>query len=167
MKGGRNDRRRGTILIPLDGSRSSERALRHLDRVRSRPTDGVMLLQIVGPGHSGTLVRGDDAAAYRSVIDERVHAQRYLAGVQRKLARRNVRSQVLVRRGDPVAEILACARAQHAALILMSTHGRRGIRRALMGSVAESVLRSAPVPILLIPPKARGTYRRRASSTRA
>lgn len=127
----------------------------HLHRVRGRPTDDVVLLQIVGPAHAGMLVRGDDAAAYGSVIDERERARRYLEGVQRKLARRNVRSEVLVRTGDPAAEILTCARARRAGLILMSTHGRRGIRRALMGSVAETVLRGATIPILLVPPQGR------------
>lgn len=155
MKRRRNDRRGWTVLIPLDGSTPSERALRQLSRVLGRPTDDVILLQVVGPAHAGALVRGDDAAAYSSRIDECERARRYLEGVQRKLARRKVRSRVFVRRGDPATAILTCARAQHAALILMSTHGRRGIRRALLGSVAESVLRGATIPILLVPPERR------------
>lgn len=147
--------RRRTILIPLDGSPLSERVLHHLDHVLPSPPADLVLLQVVGPSHAGMLVRGDDAAAYSSMLDQRDHARRYLKRVQRRLARRDVRSRLLVRTGDTATEIVKAAREERVDLILMSTHGRSGIRRALMGSVAESVLRSAPVPSLLIPAKAR------------
>jgi nucleotide-binding universal stress UspA family protein len=100
-------------------------------------------------------VRGDDAAAFRSLIDDRERARRYLDGVKRKLARRSMRSRVIVKTGDPIAEIVKCARVERVDLILMSTHGRSGIRRALMGSVAENVVRRVSVPILLVPARAR------------
>ena len=142
--------RRRRILIPLDGSRLSRRALDHLDRFLNPPVGDVLLLQVVGPAHAGLLARGDDAAAYASIAAQRDEARRYLERVQRRLARRGYRSRVLVRKGDPAAEIVKCARTDRVDLILMSTHGRSGIRRALMGSVAESVLRRAPVPCLLV-----------------
>jgi nucleotide-binding universal stress UspA family protein len=77
-------------------------------------------------------------------------AARYLDSVRRRLGRRGVRTRMLVRAGDPVEEILACARAERVALVAMSTHGRSGLRRALFGSVAQGVLRRVPVPILLV-----------------
>jgi nucleotide-binding universal stress UspA family protein len=148
-------RRRYKILVPLDGSTPSERALGLLYRVFRPSTVDVVLAQVVGPRHAGILVRGDDAAAYSSVLDQRDQAHRYLVRVRRRLARHSVRSRALVLTGDPVAEIARCARAERVDLILMSTHGRSGIRRALMGSVAESVLHHALVPILLVPAAAR------------
>jgi nucleotide-binding universal stress UspA family protein len=154
MNSQRKSRHRRTILIPLDGSALSERVLHHLDLVLRRSTGDVVLLQIVGPYHPGVLMRGDDAAAFRSVIRDREQAQRYLERVKHRLTRRNIRSRVLVRTGDPITEIVKCSRTERVDLVLMSTHGRRGIRRALMGSVAENVVRGASMPILLVPARA-------------
>ena len=59
-------------------------------------------------------------------------------------------------KGRSVAEVIvAHARKEKADVIVLGTHGRRGIKRVLMGSDAEEVVRSAPVPVLLV----RGTYR--------
>lgn len=55
-----------------------------------------------------------------------------------------------VRFGEPVEEILAASEAHQVDLIAMATHGRSGIRRMLMGSVAEAVLRRSTVPVLML-----------------
>src|SRR5262249_59188485 len=60
--------------------------------------------------------------------------------------------EYLVREGDPVAEILRAARARDCDLIVMGTHGRTGLRRLLLGSVAEGVMRKAPCPVLTARP---------------
>jgi universal stress protein A len=54
--------------------------------------------------------------------------------------------------GDAVSEILRAADVLKADLIVMGTHGRRGLRRALMGSVAEAVLRRADCPVMVVKP---------------
>jgi len=51
--------------------------------------------------------------------------------------------------GDPATEILRVAKANHAEMIVMSSHGRTGLERILMGSVAEKVVRRAPCPVLI------------------
>jgi nucleotide-binding universal stress UspA family protein len=56
----------------------------------------------------------------------------------------------LVMERDPVPEILRAAEAMHCELIVMGTHGRTGLRRMLMGSVAEAVLRKARCPVLTV-----------------
>ncbi len=61
-----------------------------------------------------------------------------------------MRVRTLIRRGDPVTEIIAAARDEKADLIAMTTHGRRGPARVLLGSVAESVLRHADVPVFML-----------------
>ncbi len=58
--------------------------------------------------------------------------------------------EVLVRRGKPLNEILSVAEEIGADLIVMGTHGRKGFRRAILGSVAEGVLRRAPCPVLTV-----------------
>jgi nucleotide-binding universal stress UspA family protein len=52
--------------------------------------------------------------------------------------------------GPPAAEIVKAARRWQADLIVIGSHGRRGIRRALIGSVAEAVVRQAPCPVLVV-----------------
>jgi nucleotide-binding universal stress UspA family protein len=56
----------------------------------------------------------------------------------------------MLREGDAVAEILAAARERQAAMIVMGTHGRRGLAHALLGSVAEKVIRQSEIPVLTV-----------------
>lgn len=56
----------------------------------------------------------------------------------------------MLREGDPVTEILAAARAKGAAMIVMGTHGRRGFAHALLGSVAEKIIRQSEIPVLTV-----------------
>ena len=55
-----------------------------------------------------------------------------------------------VRVGDPVEEILKAAKDEGAGLVIMGTHGRRGLEHALVGSITELVIRSCPVPVLCL-----------------
>lgn len=63
----------------------------------------------------------------------------------------NVQGKVVT--GYPAEEILAIAEAEGADMIVMGTHGRKGIDRILFGSVAEKVVKSSPVPVLTVRPK--------------
>ncbi len=78
-----------------------------------------------------------------------------------KLARQKVNGkadyEVEVTTGDPGVEVLHVARRLHADLIVMATHGRKGLRRLVLGSVAERVVREAPCPVLTLSPKATRT----------
>ena len=59
-------------------------------------------------------------------------------------------ASALLKKGDARSMILAAAEALRADLIVMGTHGRRGVSRLVLGSVAESVARTAPCPVLLV-----------------
>lgn len=59
--------------------------------------------------------------------------------------------------GEPWRMILEVAKQRHADLIVMGTHGRQGLSRAVLGSVAERVVRESPVPVLTVSSKACGT----------
>ena len=67
-----------------------------------------------------------------------------------QLQQRLPRAKSLIRAGVPWEEVLAAAAEVRADLIVMGTHGRRGLERALLGSVAEKVVRMAPVPVLTV-----------------
>jgi nucleotide-binding universal stress UspA family protein len=143
----RSSRRRvGKVLVPLDGSRLAEAAINIAERVGSE----LLLLSVVARINPAQLVRADDSAVSRTLATRNAKAQQYLEAVRRRLMRRGSRARVLVRPGDPGREIPACAAAERAQLIAMSTHGRSGLRRTLLGSVAEVVVRRASVPILLV-----------------
>ena len=62
--------------------------------------------------------------------------------------------ETVVRRGDPLGEILGIAEARLPDLVLLGTHGRSGLRRLRLGSVAEAVVRQAPLSVLVVPPAA-------------
>ena len=77
-------------------------------------------------------------------------AREYLASVAADLRGRGVRVTTDARHGDPVRELVAAAREIGADLIAMTTHGRSGFGRLLLGSVAEAVLRRAEIPVLMM-----------------
>jgi nucleotide-binding universal stress UspA family protein len=74
----------------------------------------------------------------------------YLARCARHVSRRERRLWRTVGRGDPAAEILRIAQDTNSDLIVMGTHGRSGLGRLLMGSVAEQVVRKASCPVLTV-----------------
>jgi nucleotide-binding universal stress UspA family protein len=87
------------------------------------------------------------------IVDEKQKeaAERYLANVGEELKKRDLRVAAMVRTGQQVAvEIIDFAKEVGADLIIMCTHGRSGISRWVMGSVALKVLTRAETPILLI-----------------
>jgi nucleotide-binding universal stress UspA family protein len=71
-----------------------------------------------------------------------------------KLESRHPRAEVRI--GSPAAEIVAAASDLHADLVCIGTHGRGGLARVILGSVAELVVRQAPCPVLTVRPKACG-----------
>ena len=80
----------------------------------------------------------------------RREAEEYLAPLAAELRARGVHVEMFVRHGPPADEILAAALEVGADLIGMTTHGRSGLGRLLFGSVAESVLRHAEVPVFVM-----------------
>ncbi len=87
-------------------------------------------------------------------------AEAYVADRARRLQDAEVRAEGKVRYGDPVEEIVDHVTWDHIDLIAMATHGRTGLKRVVLGSVAEHVLRRSPIPMLLLrahpPEEARG-----------
>ncbi len=128
-----------SILVPLDGSELAERILEHLGRILLKEDVEVVLLRVVEPG---------DLAAERTE-----QAQAYLKRIERIVAGEGPQVVTILRRGDPAAEIVTLATERRPSLVVMATHGRSGPLRWLRGSVAERVLRSCPVPLLLSNPR--------------
>jgi len=77
----------------------------------------------------------------------------YLDGVLAQLKGAGVNASLEIREGAIAETILATARELNVNLIAMSTHGRTGLRRMLMGSITEGIIKSSPVPVLVVRPK--------------
>jgi nucleotide-binding universal stress UspA family protein len=137
------------ILVPLDGSPLAEFVIDYVERMADPARTTVTLLQVVAPIKPGTLLRLDESAALRTIADQRAKAEQYLERIRARLARRRIAARTVVRAGDPAAIIVDRARAEGVDLIALTTHGRTGLRRLLMGSVAEAVLRKSSVPVVL------------------
>jgi len=80
--------------------------------------------------------------------DDREALQRKLAEI--KCAHELEVAKFVVAEGDPATEIVDLAKSERCDVIVMGTHGRRGLGRLLMGSVAEEVVRNAPCPVLTV-----------------
>lgn len=135
-----------TILVPLDGSPLAELALTHaVDLAREKRARLVLLRA----AEARTLV-GDPTDAQVGAVRE---AEDYLVATRDRLSREGVTDvDVSVWYGPPAQAIVEAARYRQAGLIVMSSHGRSGVGRLVLGSVAETVLRATSVPILLIRP---------------
>ena len=135
------------ILVPLDGSRLAEAALWQAVDLGGAAGVAYSLLRAA---EAHTLPGADPVEAQVSAVRE---AEEYLEGVARRLRERGVSAvETHVWYGAPAGAIAEAAKVQKVDLIVMSTHGRSGLARAVMGSVAEGVLRHAPCPVFVIRP---------------
>jgi nucleotide-binding universal stress UspA family protein len=143
------------ILVPLDGSQLAESILPHVITL-ARCADGeVVLLRVhVLPVYKYGMM--DSASVPLSPLeeeDDRRKALAYLQSVVKTLSAAGIKARALVRDGTVAETILASADAESADLIAMSTHGRSGIARWLIGSDANKVMHGAHTPVLLIRPE--------------
>lgn len=133
------------IMVALDGSVLAEAALSNaLDLAEKNGAT----LSLLRAAEIHALPGTDKIGAQMTAIRE---AEEYLAAVVRRLADRGFRrAETHVWYGPPAAAIVEAAAAQKVDLIVMSTHGRSGLGRLILGSVTESVLRGTATPILIV-----------------
>jgi nucleotide-binding universal stress UspA family protein len=137
------------VLVALDGSTACEAVLRFLLEIAGPLDMTVMLLHVLEPIPPQVL-DGSPKVVVEDVAARSREAEEYLAPVAAALRAQGVDTSWAIRRGRPADEILAAAKEGGADLIAMATHGRTGLGRLLFGSVAEAVLRHAPVPVFMI-----------------
>ncbi|MBI3988360.1 MAG: universal stress protein [candidate division NC10 bacterium] len=131
------------VLVPLDGSTLAEGILPQVKEL-ARPLGAqiVLVWVVVPPPSPG----GGPADHERRAVDE---AGAYLQAKRRELQAEGFKVEEVVREGDAAEKIIEYAEESDAGLIAMATHGRSGLGRWLLGSVAEKVLRGSDVPVLL------------------
>ena len=97
-----------------------------------------------------TIVEGTALTMLEDPETDQIDAEEYLAPLAVDLRRHGIRVKTQVRRGPAAEEILRAASEASADLIAMTTHGRTGLGRLLLGSVAETVLRTTSLPVFLM-----------------
>lgn len=136
------------ILVPTDLSASAEHALEYACELAHGIGAEIHLLNVVGIPALGVPELG--VALTSTMIDQMVvDNQTALEEIARTKCTAAL-GQVLIKVGDARDMITQTARDLGVDLIVMGTHGRRGISRALLGSVTEAVVRSASCPVLTV-----------------
>ncbi len=145
------------ILCPIDFSPPSRAALKEAARVaRDGGSDLAVLHVVTVPVPAGAYEYFPLFDYERMAERYRVQALRRLEKLVNPLRKGGRRVRILLREGYPDEAIVRAARGLRADLIVMGTHGRRGISRALLGSVASRVLLAAPCPVLAVRKASRG-----------
>ena len=155
-----------SILVPIDFSASTERVVEWAIALASASHASVTLVHVTSPAtrtaattvdvvsavlHEVTATPGWHATATPTPSSETRSALEELERLRESDIPAAVESRSIVRDGTPWQCIVDEARTGKYDLIVMGTHGRSGIRRVLMGSVAEHVLRQSPGPVLIVP----------------
>jgi nucleotide-binding universal stress UspA family protein len=137
------------ILIPLDGSKTAEKVLPYARFLAGSLNLPVELLAVVDIVEMATHMSADRARYLDTMIEDSVrNSEQYLRGVAGTFPGAN--TKCTVEKGKAEQVIIETAAADKGTLITMATHGRSGINRWLLGSIAEKVLRGAPNPLLLV-----------------
>lgn len=144
------------VLLPVDGSALAEQAIPYAVQLAKAFRRPLVLVRVV----EQKSLPGIGLAVRRLKIESRheeLHAaQRYLADLRRYIVQQTgVSVQSILVNGDPTEELVRLAQTHEGSVMVMSTHGRTGLDRLLIGSVAATVACDTPLPVLIIPPRAR------------
>jgi nucleotide-binding universal stress UspA family protein len=150
------------ILVPVDGSPTSNKGLDEAAKLARGSGSKVLLLHVVD---DMVAFSSPDGAGVNVVLDAlRASGKSALAEAEERARRARVQAEtvLLEKATGRVAEaIVEQAKRWRADLIVMGTHGRRGVNRLLLGSSAELVVRNSAIPVLLIPGEAKSAGRTR------
>ena len=139
------------ILTPLDGSDLSEQVLPYVRGLASRLSLPASFLMAVEAGHPSIGQALNPLLHSHETENHRVgHAEHYLASVAARMGGAGVSATTVVARGEPAEAIVENAGTDPSTLIAMASHGRSGVARWWMGSVADKVLHTANNPLLLV-----------------
>lgn len=144
------------LLVPLDGSRLSESVLGPATELAREVGARLTLLQVVVPVMNAGFSLTDFPEGVDQDLVEPMEsdAEEYVADVAGRLAGEGVEVDTrVVRYPDAAAAILETADELPADVVAMATHGRGGVRRLLLGSVADKVIRAGQAPVLVVRPE--------------
>lgn len=139
------------ILVPLDGSQLAEAVLPHAQALANAEGAEIVLLSVPVTPSLEFLARSP-GLAHKVIEETEVETEDYLEKEEARLAHEGSKVTHIMREGPIPEMILKVADEVHADVIAMSTHGRSGIQRWLIGSVADRVVQHSHIPVMLIHP---------------
>ncbi len=145
-----------SLLVPLDGSAFAETALPHAALLARAFGGPILLLRTVEPPMAA-YAYAEVSLVKLSSVELHQEAESYLEEVAQRLRSAGLAVQTVVREGWPADVIAYQGAALGPSLIVMATHGRTGVARLLLGSVALEVVRRSPLPVMLIRPTEQST----------
>jgi nucleotide-binding universal stress UspA family protein len=136
----------GSVLLATDLSATSSAAEAEAMRLAARLGARLIAVSVIDPGSLRTpggrfSARVDQVRGERETAAQELVARGLDAGVP---------TEFLVWEGDPGESIVDAAASEHAGLIVLGTHGRRGVNRSIFGSVSDHVVRNAPCPVVVV-----------------
>ena len=141
------------ILVPLDGSTMSETVLPYAEKLARALNVEIVLLHVnVIPAPTFETYSSPLTPQPEEIKVMLADEKNYLKAMCAKLEREGLRVTYLLRDGAVAETILEAAEIEQADFIAMSTHGRTGMLRLLLGSVAEQVVHQSKIPVMLIRP---------------
>ena len=137
------------VLVPLDGSPQSWAALEHA--MEEHPEARLSLLSVINPMEAGySAETALPSAAEEWYESAKAAAEERFEEAAELAAERGVSVESVVEVGRPSRVIVEYAEGHDVDGIVMGSHGRKGVSRILLGSVAEAVVRSSPVPVTVV-----------------
>lgn len=141
------------IVVPLDGSGWSQRAVPHAVDIGRANGSELILLHVFRPPASEYTDQIALAGQEGQIQQLREAMKQYLIGVRSELRSEDIKVRTQLIEGVGVASLICdYINEEGIDLVVMSTHGRTGIRRFIFGSVAHNIMECAKVPVLLIHP---------------
>lgn len=144
------------ILVSLDGSKLAECVMPYVEELVDRlasPKPEITLLQVISSTYHYVVQVGESVQVpytEEELKPIKRSAGDYLTRIGNILKKKGATINVMVTAGDAAGEILRIAKEIDASLIAMTTHGRTGIARWVLGSVADKVIRTTNVPLLVV-----------------
>jgi len=141
------------ILVPLDGSHFSEAVLPHIQTLAQTLDAEIILLHVNVEPSAEFDPLSSPLSPPIEIKKIKVKTKEYIKKVCANLEKQGVRATYLIRDGAVAETILEVAETMQADMIAMSTHGRTGMLRLLMGSIAEQVVHRSQILVALIRPQ--------------
>ncbi len=132
------------ILLATDGSRYSDVATEHAINFAKSYGGDMVAVSVVD-------VTDEFYTQAPQMVEDMIErSKRILQGVTEKAEASNIKIETLVKEGEPYQKIVEVAKEKDAGVIFMGSHGRKGVKKLLMGSVTEKVIGHAPCPVLVV-----------------
>lgn len=140
-----------TILIPTDGSRGTDQAIVNGLDIATQYDATVHALCVIDTAQLLDLGYFGDRSDFETRIEPLENeAKRAVGDVKARSEQRDIDVITIVREGEPYETIMLYVDDADVDLIVMGTHGRRGLSRYLLGSVTDRIVRTADVPVLTV-----------------